>query len=108
MAKYKLNTKAFIEGNLLPEGTVFNIADEWQPGPHCEALDEAAEAALSTYYAKYPDATLHPVEQLPNTLGLEVVAVEPKGQEPEVDLTAGGTKAVEPGLANGGQAKATK
>jgi hypothetical protein len=107
MATYKLNTPAFIGGHRLVEGTIFTIDNEWQPGPHCEPQDADAEKALKAYYDAHPDATLRPVEQLPNTFEVQVVAVEPKGVE-VVNLGGDPNAAPQAGLANGGTAKATK
>lgn len=105
MAKYQLNARSFIYGQLLSEGTVINLDDSFEPGPHMDPLDEAAEVAMAEYRKKKPDATLDPIEATPQTM--EVIALVPKKDE-EVDLTSlAETKTVkaEPGPTDGGKVK---
>lgn len=118
MAKYRVNTPTFIAPSLLPEGTVFEIGDDWPPGPHVDPLDDAAHEAFAALEAKRKDAghppmSLHPIEALPNH-GAEMVVLPPEPVEARTvnlqDPGASGSmdtglKLPEPGLADGGTAK---
>lgn len=73
MAKYRAITKSFISGQLIEEGQIFTINDEFQPGVHLEPMDEAAEAAMEKYLEtrkrlNQPDPNVHPIDALPDTI----------------------------------------
>lgn len=105
MAKYRCNTKTFIAPMRMEEGTVFTIHDDFIPGPHLDPLDEAAQAAMDKYFKDNPEASLHPIEQLPVTFApenVETSQVEPTG-EVELGLAGAAVTKAQPGLTDGGK-----
>ena len=105
MARYRATTRTFIAPQMIEQGQEFTISDDWVPGPHVEAVDDAAEKALAAYFKANPQASLRPVDALPITVD-EVHA--PKAPPAEVPNLADPSAKPEPGLANGGVAKAAK
>lgn len=101
MAKYRCTTKTFIAPELLDEGTVFTIDDSFEPGPHLEPLDEAANAAVAAYFDKKPHARLNPVEDLPMTTGVAIVEEQagpaPGSEANPLSLAGAGAMQAEPG-----------
>src|SRR4249919_2024765 len=84
MARYKTLTKTFIAPTWMDEGTIFDISDDFIPGPHLEAQDAGGEAALAAFYEEHPNAKLPSAEDLGLTLELfqpAIVALAPKGEE---------------------------
>jgi hypothetical protein len=109
--RFQLSTKAFIEGNLLPAGTIINYYGPL--GPHFVPLDAEAEARMDEYWEANPHASLRPVDNLPKTMGeerpMEVVSrPDQRVIDAEVATLGLGTLAApgakQPGLTDGGVA----
>lgn len=111
MARYKCLTMTFIAPYRFAEGETFSIDDSWEPGPHVEPLNDAAEAAMKKYEESRPhfDGGLDPIEALPNQMQPTPEGpAEGKVDEPTISLAeaASGDVKAAPGLDGGG--KATK
>lgn len=74
--RYRLTTDAFIEPQLIKQGSV--IEYNGVPGPHMEAVNDEAKAVLEKYYKDNPGVSLNPVESLPMTVAKVVAAPNPQ------------------------------
>lgn len=81
--EYILDTDSFFAPHYIAKGT--KIAWDGPPGPHMIAANDEAKAKLAEYYKERPDASIHPVEQLPMVM---VVAPEPTPTAAALDLSA--------------------
>lgn len=108
--RFQLTTKAFLEGNLFPAGTVLNYYGPL--GPHFLPLDEEAGERMDEYWKDNPHATLSPTENLPKTMGEEVpslsVVSRPDQRILDAEVPTVGNLAQPgpklPGLSDGGKA----
>jgi hypothetical protein len=103
-AEYILDEDIFHAPHLVKKGS--RITYDGPLGPHFIPANEEAEAAMAQYWKEHPDASLRPVDQLPDTMEPQLVVVA----EPAADTGAGvaitelaQTKA-KPGLSDGGKA----
>jgi hypothetical protein len=107
-AEYILEETIFHAPYLVKAGS--RITYDGPLGPHFIPVNEEAEAAMAQYWKEHPDASLRPVDGLPDTMEPQLVVVA----EPAADTGAGvaitelaQTKA-QPGLSSGGKALKVK
>ena len=84
MARYEINSRTFMAGQLLEPGLIVTLPDDYLPGWHLTPIDEAAEAAYARYEATLP-ASLRPKEA-PAPLDISVEDPGPDTRANEVDL----------------------
>jgi len=102
MARYQTLSPTFIAPNLLPEGTIFTIGDDYEPGPHLLPLDDAAEKAMAKWEKKVGKAA-EAAAPLDLTTGMTVEGTVGL-KEPEVlDLASAQTERAKPGPTDGGK-----
>lgn len=100
MAKYKTLAKTFIPPHLLAEGVVFEIGDGFEPGPHLEPLDEAANAAFEKLYKDKPH--MAPGAQ-PEAAGELFLIEQLPVEEKILSIAEAATTGAQKGIADGGK-----
>lgn len=86
MARYQVNSRTFISGQLIEPGFIVTLPDSFPAGWHLTPLDDTAEAAYEKYLAKLPDSQ-RPQPEVP-PVDVEIDDPGPDESSNEVDLSA--------------------